>query len=100
MSSVRWTEEAAADLASIRSYIERDSPQYARLVVERLVEKAKTISLFPERGRVVPELGRSDIRELIFGSYRIVYWLDDDAQHILTIFRSSRLFPLSEDDLP
>jgi len=42
----------------------------------------------------VPELGRDQIRELIVGDYRIVYRTESDAAVLLTIFRSSRLFPI------
>jgi addiction module RelE/StbE family toxin len=100
VSQVRWTDEAVSDLASIKSYIERDSPTYAQLIVERLIERAERISSFPMAGRTVPEFDRPDLREVIFGSYRIVYWVEGDVQHLLTIFHSSRLLPLSESDLP
>lgn len=100
MSSVRWTVEAAEDLASIKTYIERDSPRYAQLVIERIIERVDRIAEFPLAGRMVPELGRQEIREVIHGSYRIVYWVDQDVQHVLTVFRSSRLFPLDRDQLP
>jgi toxin ParE1/3/4 len=98
VSTLRWTEQAANDLASIHEYIARDSPRYAQLVVERLVERAEEIPSFPKAGRIVPELGREDIREVLSGSYRIVYWVDDDVQHVLTVFRSSRVFSLHEDE--
>ena len=65
-----------------------------------MILDAERIPSFPMAGRVVSELGRSDIRELIYGSYRIVYWIEGDVQHVLTIFRSSRLFPLSQERLP
>ena len=68
MSSLRWTHEAAEDLAAIHHYIARDSPRYAQLVVERLIQRIEQIPAFPEAGRIVPELGRRDIRELISGS--------------------------------
>ena len=100
MTSLRWTQVAADDLAAIHQYIARDSPRYAQLVVEELIQRVGGIPDFPEAGRIVPELGRPDIRELLSGSYRIVYWLDRDVAHVLTIFRSSRLFPLSASDLP
>lgn len=44
-------------------------------------------------GRVVPELERDDIRELIVGEYRIVYRVLPGIVILLTVFRSSRLFP-------
>jgi plasmid stabilization system protein ParE len=100
VTSLRWTQVAADDLAAIHQYIARDSPRYAQLVVERIIQRVEGIAEFPEAGRIVPELERADIRELISGSYRIVYWLDRDVAHVLTIFRASRLFPLGEIDLP
>jgi plasmid stabilization system protein ParE len=91
---LRWTSQAADDLRNIRTFIERDSPRYGRLVAERLFEATSRIELFPQSGRVVPELGREDVRELVVGDYRIVYRLERDAAILLTVFRSSQLLPL------
>lgn len=95
MTPVRWSPEAVSDLESIRDFIERDSPYYAQLVVLRLVEAVDRLSMFPMSGRLVPEVSQPDLREIIVGSHRIVYRLHRDAVEILTIFRGSRLFPLS-----
>jgi plasmid stabilization system protein ParE len=65
MTGVRWTEQAVKDLASIRSFIERDSPRYGRIVVERIFEATDRLETFPRSGRMVPELGREDLRELL-----------------------------------
>jgi len=92
---VRWTDQAVADLQGIREFIERDSPRYGRLVAERLVHATERLAVFPRSGRIVPELGRDDVREVIVGEYRIVYRLESDAVTLLTVFRSSRLFPMS-----
>ena len=97
MISVRWTDQAVGDLEAIRDYIARDSEHYAQLVVDRLIDRIGGIPAFPEAGRVVPELSRTELREVIMGSYRIVYRLHEDAVEILTIFRSSRLMPLQAD---
>jgi len=91
---VRWTYQAVEDLRAIREFIERDSPRYGRLIAERLFEATSRLEIFPHSGRVVPELGRDQIRELIVGDYRIVYRTESDAAVLLTIFRSSRLFPM------
>jgi len=95
---VRWTLQAVDDLRSIRLFIERDSPRYARLVVERLFEAVTRIEKFPRSGRVVPELDRLDIRELIVGEYRIVYQLEESVAHVVTVFRSSRLLAWAPQD--
>jgi len=94
VTKIRWTEQAVADLRSIREFIERDSPRYGRLVAERLYEATGRLELFPRSGRVVPELGRDDLREIIVGDYRIVYRLEPDAAVLLTVFRGSRLLPI------
>lgn len=93
MTVRRWTEQAVQDLESIRDFIERDSPRYGRTVVERLVEATSRIEVFPQSGRMVPEVGREDIREIIVGDYRIVYRLTDDVAMLITVYRSSMLFP-------
>jgi addiction module RelE/StbE family toxin len=92
---VRWTEQAVEDLRAIREFIERDSPRYGRLVAERIFEATFRLETFPYSGRVVPEVGREEIRELVVGDYRIVYRVQTDAAVLLTIFRSSRLFPMN-----
>ncbi len=93
MTKIRWTEQAVADLRSIREFIERDSPLYGRLVAERLFDATAQIERFPRSGRVVPEISRDDIRELIVGDYRIVYRLEGEIAVLLTVFRGSRLLP-------
>lgn len=93
MTALRWTEQAVQDLESIRDFIERDSPRYGRLVVERLFDATSRIEAFPKSGRMVPEVGREDVRELIVGDYRIVYQLTDGMAVLITVYRSSMLFP-------
>jgi plasmid stabilization system protein ParE len=51
---------AAEELAAIRDVIARDSPQYATLVVERIVTAVDILAYFPLSGRIVPERSRED----------------------------------------
>jgi len=90
---LRWTLQAADDLAAIKEFIGRDSAIYARQVVERLYEAVSELSAFPDIGRIVPERGQSDIREILRPPYRIVYRRGDEIIEILTIHHSSRVFP-------
>jgi len=89
---VRWTPQAADDLQAIYDFIARDSPHYAQLTVETILAAIDRLQQFPLMGRQIPERVRDDLRELIKPPYRIVYRVDK-AIKILTIFRSSRLFP-------
>jgi plasmid stabilization system protein ParE len=45
----------------------------------------------PRSGRVVPELGQDLVREVLLGSYRIIYRLLDDEVQIITIHHGARL---------
>jgi len=94
VTEVRWTTQAADDLQAIYDFIERDSPYYAQVVIEEILAAIDRLEQFPLLGRTVPERPRSDFRELIKPPYRIVYRIDD-AIHILTIFRASRLLPFN-----
>jgi plasmid stabilization system protein ParE len=53
------------------------------------------LALFPERGRVVPELPHAGLRELIVGSYRVVYRVQEaEGVEIVTVFHGARLLRL------
>jgi plasmid stabilization system protein ParE len=92
---VRWTEQATDDLAAIRAFIARDSVAYALSVTERLYSAVGQLREFPDSGRVVPELQRDEIRELIRAPFRIVYRRAPELVEILTVFHAAREFPAS-----
>lgn len=91
---IRWTERALADLRDIGDYIAQRSPSTALSFTMELMKEAETVMDQPYLGRVVPELGREDIRELIHGNYRIVYRILEGELHILTVFEGHRGFRL------
>lgn len=89
---VRWTPRAAEDLVAIASYIAEDNPTVARTYAAKLKAIAESVARFPNRGRMMPEVGRADVRELLEGNYRIVYRVLDDRCDILTILEGRKLF--------
>ena len=95
---LQWTETAKNDLIAIRRYIAADNVTAAKKWVERLRAKAGNIVYFPLAGRKVPELTREDIREVIEGNYRIVYYVQPGKVSILTVFESHRFFPCDNVD--
>ena len=50
--AIVWSPEAIADIEAIATYIERDSPWYAKSVASKLVETAESIPEYPELGRM------------------------------------------------
>ncbi|MFA4852227.1 MAG: type II toxin-antitoxin system RelE/ParE family toxin [Bacteroidales bacterium] len=92
MVRLNWTLQAAEDLENIAEYIAKDSVKYASLQVKRITERTLILKIYPEAGRIVPELMQSNIKELISGNYRIIYKIiNKNRIDILTIFHTSRL---------
>ncbi len=90
---VIWSYESLKDLDSIYEYIARDSRIYAQRTVDKIIRRGDQISCFPNSGRKVPEMNRPDIREIIEGSYRVIYHVKENETEILTVFHGARLFP-------
>jgi toxin ParE1/3/4 len=67
--NVIWAHAAEEDLQAAASYIHRDSPAYAVSFVERALEAGRSLNEFAERGRMVPELSDSSIREIFIYSF-------------------------------
>jgi toxin ParE1/3/4 len=76
MAEVRWSLIATNDLEELENFISRDSILYAIHFLDRIVESTEKLEGLPQLGRVVPEFGRVDIRELLFRGYRVVYLLE------------------------
>jgi len=89
---VVWSPEAIEDLQSIAEYIERDSEFYARSVVIKILDVSRSIKDFPSRGRVVPEVGDDNIRELFVYSYRVIYQIQESEILIVAVIHGKRLF--------
>lgn len=90
MVTIVWTDFAYEDLRSIFDYISRDSKVYADKYVDKLIARVDQLEANPKSGRVVPEINKEEIRELIEGNYRLVYRYMDDTVTILRVHHSAR----------
>ena len=86
---VHWTDTAQAHLNVIHAYIAQDSPAYAQHMVDRLTRRSQQISKFPFSGRRVPEYHVDPIREVIEGSYRIIYYIKSDQIDVLAVIHGA-----------
>ena len=97
---VIWSIPARNDLKQIYDYIAKDSKYYATNVVENIFSKAENLDEFTEIGRVVPEIGDENVRELIIYSYRLIYEVAPNDVQILAIIHGKRDFSsLDRNDL-
>ena len=72
---VIWANVAENDLRRIIEDIATDSPSNALKILRKIKKNASTLNVFPDRGRIVPELrdhGILQYRELIIGPWRIL----------------------------
>jgi plasmid stabilization system protein ParE len=92
MAKVIWTTPALNDLREIIEFIAQDSSVYAERVGMRIVSAPRFLETFPHSGRIVPEFSDESIRELIYGSYRIVYKIYKSDCFITAIIHASRDF--------
>jgi toxin ParE1/3/4 len=81
-----WTPLAVQDPRDLCGYIARDNPAAAQRMGEALLKQAETLAPFPQSGRKVPEKRDPQVREIIVGSYRIIYRIDE-AKKVLAIAR-------------
>jgi plasmid stabilization system protein ParE len=86
---VHWTDTAERHLDAIYAYIAQDSPEYARRMVDRLTRRSQQIAEFPFSGRRVPEYDVDQIREVIEGSFRIIYYIKADQIDVLAVIHGA-----------
>ena len=89
---VLWTDAAIAQLEAVYNYVAQTSPEYARRIVDKLTRRSIQIAAFPFSGRMVPEYELNEVRELIEGSYRVIYLVKEEKNQIevLAVIHSAR----------
>ena len=90
MVEVIWTEQAIEDINNIAEFISKNSFRYAQIQVEKFFQTTSILENNPLIGRQVPETLDKSIRELIIGTYRIIYKVKTLKILILTVHHSSR----------
>ena len=92
---LRWSPEALDDLQEIAAFIARDDPAAAEAWIDRLIDRAETAALAPRAGRVVPEIGDRQLREVLLRTYRIVYRVEAQRIVIVTVLEGHRRFRMA-----
>jgi plasmid stabilization system protein ParE len=83
---VVWSDDAAWALVALEARLaQRYSSDRAARIVEELVRRVDRLADHPQLGRVVPEYGQWQLRELVDRWNRVVYRLRSDAIEVVTI---------------
>ena len=91
-----WSPLSIDRATEIARYIAQDNPSAAKKWVENLFDRVQLLKSSPQSGRVVPETRSADIRELLYGNYRIIYRKKKKKISILTIRHGKRILPIDE----
>ena len=92
-SRIKWSPDASADLHSICEFIAKDSKHYASVFATNVIHLIENqIASFPKSGRKIPEYNHENLREKIYGNYRIIYEIKPDHLEIITICHAARNF--------
>jgi toxin ParE1/3/4 len=84
---------AEDDLYELLDYYKSINFEFSEKLLISIEDKIKKLKIFPEQGRIVPELEQQNIldyRELIEGNYRIIYAIQENTVIIHTIIDSRR----------
>ena len=65
MAKIIWSDLAKEHLREIDSYISEGSPFYSIIFIDKLIASVEKVGLFPKSGRIVPEFGEEDLREIL-----------------------------------
>ena len=87
--NVFWTNTAEEHLDALHHHISRDSLEYAKQTVDRLTRRSQQIADFPMSGRRVPEFDVDQVREVIEGSYRIIYYIKPNQIDVLAVIHGA-----------
>ena len=101
MLRLEWSPKALQDLTSIERYIsDQGDPDTAAKIADEIFDLADTLNQAPQRiGRITPEYGLSNLREVKHKVWRIVYWFDETRVVIAKVQHQSGLLNLQDIDL-
>ncbi|MBI5284874.1 MAG: type II toxin-antitoxin system RelE/ParE family toxin [Chloroflexi bacterium] len=89
MARVVWAREALRNLDTIGDYMMDAAPESAVALVSGIIDAMEPVASFPRMGRVVPEFGLDELREIIFESFRIVYAIDGETVSVVSVFHAA-----------
>lgn len=94
---VVWSPLAIERAYEAAAYIADDKPEAALRWLEGLFEVTDPLERFPESGRIVPEIGLPEFREVVYRkACRVVYRLEASRVSILTIRNFAQRLDLNE----
>lgn len=96
MARVIWTEQALDGLDALLNFIATDAPIAARRFAKRIIDRVDALEEFPKMGTWVEEDETRTYRQLIQGSYRLIYRIDGQTVYLVAIHHAARLLDMGK----
>ncbi len=94
---ITWSPLAVEQVQDIAAYIAFDKPSVAIEWAEKIFNSVNQLIEFPDSGRIVPEIKRKEIRELVLKNHRIIYKVKSKEILILVVKNYHQI--LKKDDI-
>lgn len=90
---VEITKLAENDILAIRQFIALDKSQAAARWVREIKRQARSLSRFPDRHEVIPEVVECGIqyRHILHGDYRTLYRIEGERVVIVRVVHGARI---------
>jgi toxin ParE1/3/4 len=98
MARIVWTERALDDLENLLEYIARDAPITACRFAQQMLTRVEMLQDHPMLGGLVPEDETHTYREILQGSYRVIYRIKENTIYLVTIHHAARLLDFDDAD--
>ncbi len=96
VTAIRWSRKAIFQVEKIGEHIELDSPWQAERIVNRLFSTPENLRWSPRKGKIVPEFGDPDLREVSVFSWRLIYRIvNEEALEVVAVVHGRRLLKRS-----
>ena len=94
---VVWSPLAIERAYEAAAYIAGDKPDAALRWLDGLFAVTDRLETFPESGRIVPDIGMPEFREVVYRkAYRVIYRLGKTRVAILTVRNFAQLLDMTE----
>ena len=80
-----WSPLALERIEDIVRVIAADRPGAAERWVRAVFARAAQLRAYPESGQMVPELNRSEVRQVLHPPYRLIYRIEAKRILVLTV---------------
>jgi plasmid stabilization system protein ParE len=88
---IQWSPLALEQAEEAVDFIAAQGrPRTAAAWLDGLFERVRGLASFPNQGRVVPEVGREEIREVQYQGFRVLYRVSPETIGILSVRHGRR----------